>query len=116
MLESGNSSSNSFKIVSSKFDDIQVDYELLDEVLKNVLFFQSFGKETRLKLYKEFKYEHICQNTLIFVEENHSLEQLNQGPKPKRYKEYPLYNQNEYNNRIFVIISGHASLLAEDID
>ena len=69
-----------------------VDYELLDEVLKSVLFFQSFGKETRLKLYKKFKYEHIPQKTIIFVEENLSLKQLKNGFEQNKNIN-PLYSQ-----------------------
>jgi hypothetical protein len=51
-----------------KLDPI-ADYEVLDDTLLNLKFFNSFGKETRLKLYKEFKYDFICRDQVIFEEE-----------------------------------------------
>ena len=45
-----------------------VDYEMIDEICKQLKFFKYFDVRTRYRLYNEFGYEIIPQNQVVFYE------------------------------------------------
>ena len=50
--------------------DFDIDYEMVDQVLQKLIFFKSFGRQTRQKLYKEFQYDFVYQKQSIFAQKD----------------------------------------------